>query len=314
MSRGWRNINFPELKLRDVSELIEQSLDIQTANKKNMPCDGWVELSFQLSSGPVIQVPFLVFRDDVTVPIIGFNVIFELLKTGGVDLIAEVMAAMGLGRDEAVQTISIIQSAGSLPLSDVKIKKKKVLVAAGQAVQVRCHAPVGYLDSPTPVLFQPDEVQAWPEELVINDKLLLLKKGICKKVPVTVVNTSKHDVFLPPNTYMGRLELVNSVTPVEVALGKRVVLSESDSEVVVGQVEAQSEDVGGNVKDPVSCKVNHGADPFEPKVTLSPSLTEEQKEKVRAMLLEECESFMRNDDDINVIDGFGVFLSLCTLR
>ena len=61
---------------------------------------------------------------------------------------------MTLRGDEAVQTISIIQSAGSLPLSDVKVKKNKVIVAAGQAVQVRCQAPVGYLESDTPVLFQ----------------------------------------------------------------------------------------------------------------------------------------------------------------
>ena len=314
VSRRWLDTNFPDLMLRDVSELIEQSLDIQTANQKNMPCDGWVELSFQLSSGPVIQVPFLVFRDDVTVPIIGFNVIFELLKHGGVDLIGEVMAAMGLGRDEAVQTISIIQSAGSLPLSDVKVKKKKVIVAAGQAVQVRCQAPVGYLESDTPVLFQPDELQAWPEELVINDKLLLLKKGICKKVPVTVVNTSKHDVVLHPNTYLGRLELINSVTPVEVALGKRVELSdtavnESVGEPVVGQIETGP--VHGVVRDsPSTEEAKLGNEPFEPKVTLSPSLTEKQREKVRNMLIEECESFMRNDDDINVIDGLELKLNM----
>ena len=64
------------------------------------------------------------------------------------------------------------------------------------------------------------------------------------------------------------------------------------------------------MKDSVSCKVNHGEDPFEPKVTRSPSLTEEQKWKVRAMLLEECARFMRNDDDINLIDGLEMKLDM----
>ena len=63
-------------------------------------------------------------------------------------------------------------------------------------------------------------MQFWPESMTVNDKLLMLQKGICKKIRETVVNTSKHDVTLAPNTLMCRIELVNSVTPVEVALGK----------------------------------------------------------------------------------------------
>ena len=199
VSRRWLQINFPGLMLRDISELVER-LDIQAANKENMPIDGWVELSFQLMSGPAIRVPFLVFRDEISVPIIGFNVILELMKIGSVDLVAEVMAAMGLDQEKAVKTINIVQTAGSLSLSNVKVSKKKVIIGAGQAVQVRCHAPVGLLESATPALFQPDEAQSWPEALTVNDKLLTLKKGICRKVPITVINTSRHDVILPPNT------------------------------------------------------------------------------------------------------------------
>ena len=169
VSSVWLRAHFPQLKLRDVSELIERSIDVQTANKKNMPCDGWVELTFQLSSGPVLQVPFLVMRDDISTPIIGFNVICEVLKKGSVDLLAEVMAAMGIDEEKAVQTINILQTAGDRALCNVKVTKK-VVVGAGQAVKIRCHAPAGLLDENTPVLFQPDEAQDWPEELAINDK------------------------------------------------------------------------------------------------------------------------------------------------
>ena len=189
----------PQLKLR---ELIERSVDVQTANKKNMPCDGWVELTFQLLSGPVLQVPFLVMHDDISTPIIGFNVICE---EGSVDLLAEVMAAMGIDEEKVVQTINIIQTAGDRALCNVKVSKK-VVVGAGQAVKIRCHAPAGLLDENTPVLFQPDEAQDWPEELAINDKLMMLKKGVSQKVPVTVVNQSNYDVVLLPRTLVGRLE------------------------------------------------------------------------------------------------------------
>ena len=309
LSRRWLKRHFPELLLREVSELVERDLDIQAANQENMQIDGWVELWFQLSTGPAIRVPFLVFTDEISTPIIGFNVIFELLKIGSVDLVAEVMTAMGLNKEKAVKTINIIQSAGSLPLSDVKVGKKKIVVGAGQSVQVKCHAPVGLLEAATPVLFQPDEMQCWPESLTINDKLLMLQKGICRKVPVTVVNTSKHDVTLPPNTLLGRLELVNSVTPVEVALGKKnPVLSGGKVEG-----ECQSEEVDPSVSEPVvvnEVRVGDDSVQFDPDVEYSPLLTDDQNEKVKALLREECESFMRNSDDINVIDDLEMKLHM----
>ena len=209
----------------------------------------------------------------------------------------------------AVRTINIIQSAGALPLSDVRAGKKKTVIGAGQSVQVRCHAPVGLLEVATPVLFQPDELQGWPEALIINDKLLMLQKGICRKVPVTVVNTSKHEVTLYPDTLLGRLELVNSVTPVEVALGKKQPILSG------GKVEGecQSEEVGPSVSEPVvvnEVSADHDSVPFDPDVTYSPLLTDEQKEKVKALLREECESFMRNSDDINVIDDLEMKLHM----
>ena len=194
-SRNWLFLNFPELLLREVSELVGGDLDIQAENQEDMPVDGWVELSFQLSSGPAISVPLLFFREEISAISVGFDVIFELLKAGDVDLVA----CMGLDQEKAEKAINIIQSSGSLPLSDVSVCEKKVVISAGQAVKVKSHAPVGLLESATPVLFQPDKMQCWPESLTVNDKLLMLQKGIGKKIPVTVVITSKQDVTLSPN-------------------------------------------------------------------------------------------------------------------
>ena len=248
VSKNWLRKHFPQLEPRDVSELVERSVDVQTANRKNMPCEGWVELSFQLSSGPVLHVPFLVMQDDIPTPIIGFNVICEVLKEGSVDIISEVMAAMGLNEDKATQTINILQAAGDRPLCDVKVNKR-VVIGAGKAVTLRCHAPAGLLDVSTPVLFQPDEAQEWPEELAINDRLLMLKKGVCRKVPVTVVNQSNHNVILFPRTLVGRLELVNSVTPVEVALKS---VSAAVSACVKEAVPDARGSVGGGAGQPVN--------------------------------------------------------------
>ena len=303
VSEVWLADHFPDLPIRCISELIDEGLDIRTANQNNMSCLGWVELCFRLSSSEksCIDVPFLVLREDIPDPIIGFNVIYELLKEGDVDLLKELQWAVDLDDDKFNQTVSIIQASGIRSLSGVKSDKKKVIVPAGQMVKLRCRAPVGYLDDNTPVLFEPDELQDWPEELVVNDKLLMLRKGVCSKVVIAVANRSDHDVVLPPSTILGRLELVNSVTPVDVVFKdvKKDVVKSAQCNVVAAEVPAE-----------VPSEVGNGKKPFDPPVQLGPTLTEEQKSKVRSMLREECESFMRDEDDINLVEGLELKMNM----
>ena len=308
VSETWLKHHFPDLPVKSISEIIDEELDIRTANQNNMSCVGWVDLCFQLSSSgkSCINVPFLVLGEDIPDPIIGFNVIYEMLKAGDVDLLKELQVAMDMEDEKFNQTISIIQAAGNNSLSGVRSDKKKVVIAAGQVVKIRCRAPVGYLDGNTSVLFEPDELQDWPEELVVNDKLLMLRKGLCRKVVITVGNNSDHDVVLPPGTNLGRLELVNSVTPVDVVYKElekdAVECSEDGAAAVDVSVNEVPVKVGGTS--------NEGKEAFDPPVQLGSTLTEEQKSKAKDMLREECESFMRNKDDINLIKGLELKLQM----
>ena len=84
----------------------------------------------------------------------------------------------------------------------------------------------------------------WPEQIKINDKLLMLRKGVCNNVTISVVNSSQHDVVLPGSTRMGRLELVSSVTPVEVQR-KNVEVSKKMSEDIA-VVESCTDNGGGD--------------------------------------------------------------------
>ena len=156
ISRRWLRERFPELEVRDISELMDEPLDIRSANQGKMPFEGYVELSFQMSTGSSIQVPFLVLSGDLPTPIIGFNVIFELLKEKSVDLLDELKLAFGLDDNKFKQTVNIIEAAGSEFLCSVRSAKKSVTVAAGEKLRMKCRANVGYLEADTPVLFQPD--------------------------------------------------------------------------------------------------------------------------------------------------------------
>ena len=395
VSESWLRRNFPDVMMRDVSELIGERLDLRTANQQRLPYKGWVELLFQLGSGPVVPVPFLVMCDTVRVPIVGFNVMKRLLEVmGPVPFIQELMNSLGLDEASAEATVKIIEEAESETLADVKSSKKPVVVGAGEVVKVKCRAPVGYLESNTPVLFQPDELEEWPEELKISDKLLTLKKGVCTKVTISVVNASGHKVLLPASTVMGRLELVTSVTPVDVQR-KDVINEGNDESSSDGQSESdvsategsdqESADVsslerhemtsgwkcagGGNVNlsspglraqssegralSGSEAGVNANAsslglralssdgralssegralssegrallteeralssegevkEKFDPQVSFGPNITAEQKEKVKLLLREECESFMKDENDVNLIDGLELKMNM----
>ena len=70
------------MNLRDVSELIDCQLNVNAANGAEIPYKGWAEIEVKLTSTqePVI-VPFLVTSETIDVPLVGFNVIEEFMKS-----------------------------------------------------------------------------------------------------------------------------------------------------------------------------------------------------------------------------------------
>ena len=80
--------------------------------------------------------------------------------------------AFGLDNYKFEMIVSIIKAAGSESQCDVRTAIRSVTVAAGEKVPKKCCAPVSYLKADAPVLFQPDVIKEWPEELQINEQLL----------------------------------------------------------------------------------------------------------------------------------------------
>ena len=80
----------------------------------------------------------------------------------------------------------------------------------------------GPIDKKTPVLFEPDELAPWPSGLIIQETLVALKPGKSNVIKVEVINSTEHDITLLNCTPIARLELVQSVTQVEVKLQERI--------------------------------------------------------------------------------------------
>ena len=56
--------NFPEVQIRDISELLQTDLKLTAANGSDIPYHGWAEINFQVTPrSPVLTVPFLVRQE-----------------------------------------------------------------------------------------------------------------------------------------------------------------------------------------------------------------------------------------------------------
>ena len=85
-SKTWLGEYLPSLKPRTIAELLgeEAGLNLIGANGGSIPFDGWVEIQFLLTSGTQSSTPLTVPRlvvDDLEYPIIGYNVIEEVIKS-----------------------------------------------------------------------------------------------------------------------------------------------------------------------------------------------------------------------------------------
>ena len=208
---------FPDTEIKDISELIEAELNITAANGEAIPYVGWVQLNFQLSQGqPLLQVPFLVTEKYLNLPLIGYNVIEHCVKSNNLSPHAMNSVFNDVPAKSIEALVEFIQAAEKEQLGIAKSSKNVYMIPKGETVNISCRVSHGPIASCTPVIFEPDELHPWPSLLLIPEKLLDVKQSKSSQIEIEVTNTTKHDILLPNQTVLGRIELVQSVTPVEV--------------------------------------------------------------------------------------------------
>ena len=65
-------------------------------------------------------------------------------------------------------------------------------------------------------MFEPDVESPWPSGLEVPETLVTLRGGASSRVGIQVRNITDHDIILKNRTVLGKLELIKSVTPLEV--------------------------------------------------------------------------------------------------
>ena len=283
--------NFPDTNLRNIAELIDCQLNVSAANGTQIPYIGWAEIQFELENNqaPII-VPFLVTKENIDLPLVGFNVIEECIKTNLCEPdLKSVFSSVSSANVSAL--VDLIKTSSETEFCSVKTGKKDQLIKQGQSLKVSCRLNHGPIDVATPVLFEKDELEKLPCGISVNDTLLTIKPGKSSKVNIEIVNNSKHDIVLPRRSFLGRVELVQSVTPFDVQL------KEKSDNVEVTAVERNQDSFDGIIPEHVR------------QIDLS-GLSAEQKQSALKLLSEESESFSKDDDDIGSVPDLKLGINL----
>ena len=127
-----------------------------------------------------------------------------------------------------------------------------------------------------------------PSGLMFSGTLLSVKPRKSSQIYVPAINTTEHDIILPNRTLIGCLQLIQSVTLVDVKLRKE---SESTTQSVEPAAVMTIQQDSGKT----------GELPQHLKDISMVGLTEEQKEMATALLVKEQDSFAKDDSDIGSI-------------
>ena len=145
------------------------------------------------------------------------------------------------------------------------------------------------------MLFEPDHEMNLPPGLEVHESLITLKRENCEKIGIYVMNTSAHDIILKGRTEIGVLQLVRSVTPVELKFKDRQEMEKErrpEASSTIENVEVKTEEAEGDIDKNLI-----------PKVTLGSNLSEEQIRSAQKMLYEERDAFCTSSQDVGCAEG-----------
>ena len=294
--------------IKQLSELLDTNLNLTAVNGTKIPYIGWVEVRLRLtpssrdSNQEEMVVPFLVTSEKLDCPILGYNVIEELMSQDQNPVPTVYRSFPGKDKKNLDALVNFIQSSTS-----VKSARKDVIIPKDKTVHFTCRANTGPVERLTPVLFEPDTLAQWPDGLEVNETLLNIKPGKTSKVQVAVHNRTDHDIVLRNRTPLGVLQAVKSVTAADVKL------SEVSTQNTCSHESPEKNQDQGALKKTFPSRQNKVSENPLPAVDLS-VLDQDKRIVAEAMLREEFESFASSEEDIGCKSGLEMEINLSDHR
>lgn len=311
VGEAWMKKTLSNVPIRPLESLLsDKPLEISAANGTDVPFEGWADIKLQILSenyGHVtIQVPILVTQNCLNHPILGSNVIAEIIKANKetdcniTGLLKEALSVKDSTAEALVSTLEILTPIDNCIECHVKTGKKGVMVHAGQMCEIRCRvreSPAGGA-----MLFQPSVEDNCPDGLDLFPAFVDVPSGLTKTVKIPVQNTTKHDIYLPKQTVLGTLEEVTEIRPDKCVSD----ILESQSQPCVNTCSAN---LSPNQKNNDQLQTKSISQRWHPPVSLS-HLGEDEQRAVRDMLFEESDVFAQTESDIGCIPSLQLTINL----
>ncbi|KAI3376375.1 hypothetical protein L3Q82_016857 [Scortum barcoo] len=302
IDRTWRQKYLPHQEIHPLSELMgEYDLNVLAANGETIPYDGWVEIIVNLPGNDdpnySIKVPFLVSQVDLLRPLLGFNVIQEIIlgQGDGMEALPAICSllkgAMQIETEKAEAVINFIQAerkTNSSEQTSVKVGHRDIVVCPGQIAHLKFPVPVSFTQ--TVALFELCTDDPQLEELDMGDGIVEVHHTEKPFIEIPVGNTTNHDVVITSRTVLGSIQPIN-----------KIVETDQTGDVQVNETSTHPSMSGDNKVNPETL--------WHPPVDIS-HLSEEEQSVVKQMLYEESNAFASDNDDIGCIPNLQMVISL----
>ena len=166
----------------------------------------------------MLSVPFLVSKQKLDYPFIGYYIIGELCsrtdKTGEQLMIeSSTLSLSGTTASNVDALVNFVQSTKDGTLCNVKSIKRDVTIKPKEVVTLLCRANPGPVGKKVSALFQLDDSHEWPDGIEISETLVSIPGGNSCHLSIQAENITDHEIVIKNRTGLGRLELERSVTP-----------------------------------------------------------------------------------------------------
>ncbi len=300
IDKSWKEKYLPDAPIRLLSEIFDEGeeLEVHAVNGDILPFDGWVLIAVSFKGNGVlsqsIMVPFLICSIPLAQPLLGFNVLEEVIQNRPAELVPALTMllsdAISVPADKVELLVNFIQTdKPSMYQRLLRTGNYDTAVPAGQVAWVKCQIPSATDQSDPLLLFEPDENSAHLTELEIEEGLLEIQTAKRPYVIIPVKNNTKHDVTIPRKTALGNVQTVARVietNPIE-SSRPRVVVDSAATTPSAQTVSAL----------------------WQPPVDLS-HLSDKEQEEVKKMLWEESAVFAHDSHDIGCIPSLQMSITL----
>lgn len=332
IDRDWKNKYTSDTPVRPLEEIIgeDEELDILAVNGEALPFDGWVALTVNLKGNEdpnlTITVPFLVSSIAVERPLLGINVLEEMIEGQPEKLIPVLINllcnALSLSTEKSELLVNFIQTdKPELPDGRIRTGSRDTVIPAGQVVWVKCQVP-HHIELFHPVfLFEPDANNLLLTDLDMGEGLFEVQNPRKPYVAIPVGNNTKHAITIPRKTALGNIQGVEKVITADLpethkpivavnsALSSLAVTNLATTKSLIAADSPNTPQFTVTPDSNVSMPTDTSPNLWQPPIDLS-HLSDERREIANKMLCEEAGAFTRDADDIGCIPSLQMTINL----